>query len=104
MAALAFDIPVGDGRAHAKLYCAGVDCYGLTLHDGTGRPIGHGRTLSFRQARELAAAVAASDGRRNAMAWRTSLVWAALGYERKSRRPVASGMCHPGAIRLHGKA
>ncbi len=93
-----FDMPIGkDGRAHVRLYGTG-DEYGLSLHDGNGNPMGNGRTLSKRQALALA-----NDVRRCKPTFLKSLIWAALGYERVTRKPLASGMCHPGAIKLHGR-
>jgi len=94
-----FDIPLGDGkaRAHARLFSSGTD-YGLTLHDGSGKPAGKGRSLSQRQALSLAKAIEEAKPH-----MRVSLIWAALGYERITRKAVASAMCHPGSIRLHGR-
>lgn len=94
-----FNIPIGKGNAHATLYQTSSGIFGLTLHDGSGRPTGKGRTLSQRQAAELAKAVETVPP-----SWRAGLVWAALGYERIKRKAVAHAICHPGAIRLTGRA
>jgi hypothetical protein len=96
-----FKIPMGGKghNAHAVLYRNASGIYGLTLHDGNGQPTGKGRTLSERQARDLAKAIEAVKP-----SWRAGLVWAALGYERHKRQAVASALCHPGSFRLTGRA
>lgn len=98
MQEVTFDIPVGGGKAHAKLYFAS-GIYGLTLHDGTGLPLGKGKSLSDAEARHLAKAIEQCKPN-----WRAGLIWAALGYERTTRKAVASAICHPGTYRLHGRA
>jgi len=99
MQELTFNIPVGRGNAHAKLFQSTGGDFGLTLVDGDGRPVGNGRTLSAAQAGAFARTLEHCKPH-----MRLSLVWAALGYERKSRKAVASAMCHPGTLRLNGKA
>jgi hypothetical protein len=97
---VSFSIPMGGkGNAHATLFQNASGSYGLTLHDGSGVPQGKGRTLSERQARELAKAIEAVKP-----SWRAGLIWAALGYERHKRKAVASAICHPGVFRLTGRA
>lgn len=100
MATYDFSLTIGDGFASVRLFQAPTGEYGLTLHDGSGRPCGKGRALSVRQAQELARALdqCRTDGAK------LSVLWACLGYGRRSFRAIASGMCHPGALRLHGRA
>lgn len=95
-----FSIPMQRGKVavHAVLYKAANGTFGLTLHDGNGNPMGHGRMLSTGGAAKLAKAVQTVKP-----AWLPGLIWAALGYESKLRKPVASAACHPGAFRVNGR-
>lgn len=95
-----FSIPMQHGKTQvsAVLFKAASGSYGLTLHDGSGHPMGKGKTLSTRQARELAKAVQTVKP-----AWLPGLIWAALGYQSKMTKPLAATICHPGSLAINGR-
>ena len=92
-------ILAGGQHVHVRLFKSDRLEWGLTLHDGGGRPIGRGKSLSYQEAKRFFQAVETCKPM-----WRASIVWAALGYELKTRKAIARTVCHPGAFPVHGTA
>lgn len=91
MSSMNLSLPLVGGSATATVFEEGGK-WGLYLSDRTGKPIGRGITLNAAQVKALATV----DQK-----WRDSMIWALLGYgKRGPRRPLASTMCHPGALRV----